>query len=277
MKTIIVPTDFSVNASNALTYACEVNKKLKAEIRLLHCYHIPVPVSDGYILPVTDLEIRKIAEDGIRRVKTNYEASYPGMQFTQETTMGMATDEIVAGAEKTNCDLIVMGTHGATGWEEFLIGTNTATVMEDATCPVLAVPENATFNGLKKIVFAADYGNHNFSHMTALIDIARMFNSEIILLHIASGEAEDGVADWEIAQFKERIVSESNYANITYRLLEDEDVYHGLHRYVEEFTPDMIAVSMRNRSLVQKIFSRSLTKRMAYHSHVPVLALHIRE
>jgi nucleotide-binding universal stress UspA family protein len=275
MKTIIVPTDFSDNSENALTYACELNKKWNAKILLLHCYNVLITVSDAPEFLISAEEIRKTAVDGLRRIKSNYETNYPGMLFETEAIMGMADDEIVNTAKKNNSELIVMGTHGASGLGEFLIGTNTATVTEKALCPVLAIPEKATFTGLKNIVFAADYGNHNFSHMHYIIDLAKIFDAEIILLHITSGKLEDNFEDLEIGRFKEQIIKESGYKNISYRLLEDKDVFHGMNLYLDQFPPDLFAMSTHDRTLAQRIFSRSLTKRMAYHSHVPVLAMHI--
>jgi nucleotide-binding universal stress UspA family protein len=168
-----------------------------------------------------------------------------------------------------------MGTHGASGIGEFLIGSNAASVMENSTIPVMAIPDKAKFNGMKTIVFAADYGNHNFNHMHFLIDFAKCFDAEIIMLHITSGKIEDNFEDLEIGRFKERIIKESGYKNISYRLLEDKDVFHGMNLYLDQFPPDLLAMSMHDRTLAQRIFGRSLTKRMAYHSHVPVLALHI--
>lgn len=275
MKTIVVPTDFSDNAENALTYACEFNRKLNAKIHLLHSYHLPLPASDGPVVPISPKEMENIAINGLNRTKNKFELIFPGTQFETEATLGMASDEIESYAKKLNSDLIIMGTHGASGLKEFLIGTNAAAVMERASCPVLTVPEKAIFGGIKTMVFAADYGKHNYSHVIKLVEIAKIFDAEIILLHISSGEMEDTMEDLEIGQFKERVTRDSNYSKISYRLIEDKDVFHGMNTYIEQNKPDLLAISMRHRSFIEKIFSRSLTKRMAYHSDVPVLSMHI--
>ncbi len=277
MKNILVPVDFSDNAENALAFACGLSNKLNAEISLLHSYHVPVPVSDTGILPISDSEVRKISLDGLNRMRKDAESKFPQVRMNIHATMGMADIEIPAYAKKNKSDLIVMGTHGASGIGEFLIGSNTASVMENAEVPVMAIPDKAKFNGIKKIVFAADYGNHNFNHMHYIIDFAKTFEAEIILLHITSGKLEDNFEDLEIGRFKEHIIKESGYKNISYRLMEDKDVFHGMNTYIEQFPPDMVAMSMHDRTLAQRIFGRSLTKRMAYHSHIPVLALHINK
>ncbi|HRC32282.1 MAG TPA: universal stress protein [Bacteroidia bacterium] len=275
MKNILVPTDFSANAENALTYACELNRKMKTNIKLLHSYSVPVPAGDTLVVPIDDTELKAISLANLTKTRDKIHMQYPDMDLEVQSTMGMAADEIVLIAQETNTELIVMGTHGATGIGAFLLGTNTANVIERTKCAVIAVPENAVFNGLKRIVFAADYGNHNFEQIKHVVEFAKMFGSEIILLHISTGEVEGVFEDMEIARFKEQVISESGYNNVTYRLIEDKDVFHGINQYLEQFKPDMLAISMRSRTLFERMFSRSLTKRLAYQTHTPLLALHI--
>lgn len=279
MKTIIVPTDFSANADNALRYTCNMHKNIEGKIVLFHTYSVPAVVGDDYLIPpLPDVnELKDMSDEILNKLALAYQKEFPAMSFVIESSLGAGSvaEEVLGSAEHHKADLIIIGTHGTSGMKEFLFGTTAASVMADAKCAVLSVPENASFNGMKSIVYAADYGRHNFEHLHRVIDLVKKFGSEIILLHVAVLEPDDAMADHEIAQFKERIVSETGYANISYRLIEDNDVYHGVHSYVEEFPPDMLVMSMRNRSFAEKIFGRSLTKRMSYHSHVPVLALHI--
>lgn len=275
MKSLLVPTDFSENADNAITFACEMNLKLGATIHLLHSYYVPVPATDIPLVPISDNDMRDIAIEGLTKTKDRFMNRYSGMEFNLYATVGEVDNEVVAYSNKFDDTIIVMGTHGASGMGEVLFGTNTASVMEKAQCPVIAIPEKAAFNGLRKIVFAADYGTHNYDHAIKLIDIARKFNSEVILLHVSSGEIEGAVEDIEISRFKDRLLEATKYPNLSYRLVEDEDVYRGISDYAEKYNPDLITISMRNRSLMERLFSRSLTKRLAYHSVVPVLALHI--
>ena len=129
-------------------------------------------------------------------------------------------------------------------------------------------------NGLHKIVFATNYGNDDFRNVFDAIDIARMFGSEIVLLHVSTGDYSRTMEVEEIEGFKQQVSLESGYTKITYELLEDEDVYHSLKGYLSDSNADMLAISMRQRTFFQKMFSRSLTKKMAYHSRIPVLAFH---
>jgi len=166
-----------------------------------------------------------------------------------------------------------MGTKGASGIGE-LIGTNAARVISDSICPVIAIPENAKMKGLQKIVFAANYGEDDFRNIFDLIDIARLFDSEVILLHVKDEANNNAMEYAELEGFRNHVINESKYPKISLKLLEDEDVYEGLNFYLEEIKADMLAISMRNRSFIQKLFNRSLTKKMVYHSHLPVLAFH---
>lgn len=274
MKTILVPTDYSENAENALTYACEINKQLNYKILLFHSYHIPIPVSDIPVVPVSEAEVRRNSVNALNAIKKNMEKSYAGMEFNVLANMGLADDEIVNEAKNLKCELIVMGTHGKSGLGDYIMGTNTATVIGNAPCPVLAVPEKVAFKGIHKIVFAADYGTHNFDNALHVVNLARHFDSELILLHITKGKMDENFEYAELEAFKHRLSEQSGYPKISFKLLEDTDIYHGLNIYLDEINADMLAISMRNRNFFQKIFDRSLTKKMIYHSHLPTLVFH---
>ena len=275
MKTILVPTDFSKCANNALRYAAELNKTLNARILVFHSYHVPVPATDIPIDLKTEAELKKGALKSLQDLKITYSQKYPGMQFLVETSSGFADDEIITRVGKEQCDYVVMGTHGSSGLREFLLGSNTTTVMEKATCPVFAVPEDAVFNGLGQVVFAADYGMHNYDNVLKVIELIKPFNSEITLLHIRIGKLDEFLEYSELEGFKNRVVEESKYSRISFSLIDHTDVYQGMNTFTEEAKPSLLVLSMRNRSFVEKIFSRSITKRMAHHGHTPLLVFHI--
>ncbi len=274
MKKILVPTDFSDNANNALTYASELNKKINAEIMLFHVYTIPVIATDIPVFVLTEGEVQADAEFKLDKLKQEYKALYPAIEFKTKASMGLAKSGIIDEEKEARYDLVVMGTRGASGMSGFFVGSYTASVIGKSVCPVIAVPENARMTGLNKIVFAANYGTDDFENVFEVIEIARLFDSEVILLHVATGELNKTFEFAEIEGFKEQISGESGYDKISFRLLEDVDVYHGLNFYLEEIKADMLIINMRNRTFAQKFASGSLTKKMAYHTHIPLLAFH---
>ncbi|MBK7854729.1 MAG: universal stress protein [Bacteroidetes bacterium] len=199
-------------------------------------------------------EYHKIAMNGLTRAKDKAKERFPDVNMVIHATMGSADLEIPAYANNIKADLIIMGTHGASGVSEFLIGSNAASVMENSLVPVLAIPEKAKIKELKKIAFAADYGNHNAGHLHFLIDLAKIFDSEIIMLHITSGNLEDNFEDLEIGRFKGiYIIKESGYKNISYRLIEDKDVFHGLNTYTEQFHRYACHECIRNQDFAQNL------------------------
>jgi nucleotide-binding universal stress UspA family protein len=275
MKTILVPTDFSKCADNALRFAAALGQKTGARILVFHSYHVPVPATDIPIDVRTEAELKKTALKSLHDLKEKYGREYPGMQFLVETAAGFADDEIVERAKKEQCDYVVMGTHGATGLREMLLGSNTSTVMEKAACPVFAIPEDAAFReGLGPVLFAADYGMHNYANALRLIELARLFGTEVTLLHIRSGKLDETTEYAELEGFRNRLREESKYEKIAIALTEHDDVYQGLNEYIGETRPGLVVVSMRNRNFVQKVFGRSLSKRMAHQGHTPLLVLH---
>jgi nucleotide-binding universal stress UspA family protein len=277
MKTILIPTDFSKNSDNAVHFALELNKKLNAKITLFHSYVVPAYASDIPVVMSSDEELKNIAQKGMENLTGKLQKEYPGMNIETMILDGYAEDEIVAATTDKKTDLVIMGTQGASGLREVLIGSTTAAVMEETECPVLAIPEKATFNGMHKIVFATNYAENDFENIENVIDLARKFDAEVILLHISSGELDTAYEYAAIETFKERIRQDSKYENVSFKLLESRDVIDGLSFYLDEIKADMLVMSMHHRTFFQRVFNRSKTKRMAFHTHIPLLAFHVKE
>ncbi len=277
MKKLLIPTDFSENSTNALEYAIELNKKLNAEIVLFHSYFVPILATDVPEAIPSDVEIRQAALESLTELRNKYQKLFPMMIFRTELANGFPETEIPEAGKRLNSDIIVMGTLGTNPFKKFLLGSNTSVVLEKSTCPVITVPEHAKFKHLNKIVYAANYAVDDYKNVFDLIEFAKQFSSEIILLHVSTGEVEKSFDFNQLDNFKMQIIEESGYKNITIKLFEDKNVFEGLNVYLDEINADLFSISMRNRSFLKRFFKPSLTKKMAYHSHLPVMVFHTEE
>jgi len=183
MKTILVPTDFSENADNAIMYALEMNKKFNAKIILFHSYFIPVYAAEAPMNVPGLAELKNDAMKSLEKVKVKINTSFPGNNFVIETSVseGMPEDEIATITEKEKPDMVIMGTKGAHGIREILIGTTTASVMKNIRCPIIAVPAEAKFKGINKIVFATNYAENDFENIESVIDFAKHYQAEVTI------------------------------------------------------------------------------------------------
>ncbi len=271
MKKILVPTDFSRDADHALDFACGLSLKLKAEIVLHHSYVSPIYATDLPLAIPSDAELEKNSLDGLGDVRKRYLKKYPALKFNVHASAGYAEDEIPKSAIESSADLIIMGTKGASGLREALIGTITASVFEHSTCPVIAIPELSTKKTIDRIVFATSYEEGDFGNIEQVIDFARVLQAEIILLHITSGKYDRTFEFDAIEKFMESIREDSHFSKISFKLLDGTDVYSSINHYLEEVDADMVAMTIRHRPFMRKLFERSLTKRMAYHTRLPLI------
>jgi nucleotide-binding universal stress UspA family protein len=275
MKTILFPTDFSPGADNALNYAIGLSDKLKAKLILYNSFHIPA-YAGASIDEDVEGQLMNIANDQLYDLKNKILSENKNLNVECAVNYGFAVDNIISIAEEKYADLIIMGTKGASGLKEVFIGSNAASVLEKAPCPVLVIPENAKFKNLDKIVFATDFNDSDFYSIEALAEIAALFNSEIMIVHVSqvapTGDYESDLLLWYKGELKKKV--NIDYKNISFYNLVGGNVDYELEDFIEKNKVDLLALSMRKRNTFSKLFERSLTKKMVYHSHTPLLAFH---
>ncbi len=158
MKKILVPTDFSEQATIALRAATNIARKSGAEIILLHIIDLPQETMDmikpGYDLP----EIMFFKEHAEAKLtQTSLSEELNGLNVSQILKLGRTFNEVTDVAKANNIDLIVMGSHGASGFKELFIGSNTEKVIRTSEIPVLAIKGTETEVSFNKVVFANDF------------------------------------------------------------------------------------------------------------------------
>ena len=280
MKNILCPTDFSPNSENALNYAVEIARKIKGNLILLHAYSVQLidPNMPAEIYLSAYQEEEKSAKESLEELSNKISESNKDENgnniFNTEAivTQGLVVDEVLSLINDFKIDIVIMGTHGTSGITELILGSNTASVIEKATIPVLAIPGNAVYKGINNIVYAYDDIKSGIPSFQRLIEFAKIYDSEITLLLII--ETGKDTSDLNKKEF-DRIRHSSDYDKIRLELVNEENIIEGINDYVNSNNVDVLAMAIRKRTLIDKIFSRSLTKKMAYHTKIPLLALHM--
>lgn len=273
MKTILVPTDFSPVALNAAYYAAEIASLTEARIILLHVYAIPaIPSETMVILPMTQLEEGSL--EVLDSIKGELQQKHNGkLKIECRTLGGLPSLEIDAFAKESNADLIVMGMLGAGYLTEKLVGSVTSTLLMRAKCPVLAIHKNIKFKSLKKILLACDYSEiQNKTILGPLKELAGMFKSHIYILNVAKDTETLPTADQAAAGIKLNHSLEA--FDHSFHSWINEDIIDGLNQFAETNMIDLVVMVPHRHNLLQRIFHEPNTKRMAFHTSTPLLALH---
>lgn len=274
MKTILFPTDFSECSENALNWTIGLAEKFSAKILLHNSCHLPTFSMQIPFEGLTEEQVFAEATQNMNDFIKKNKLESKGVSFESSVSVGLASDEIVSLAKEMKVDMVIMGTKGATGLEKVLLGSNASAVIERCSCPVIAVPENAEYRGMDKIVFATDYNDNDLMAIKLLTELAMPFMSEIIIVHISSITGTDTLERDKFSKYKEETLKKIHYEKLSFQLAVGLNTEENLDTILDEQDADLLAMSMRKRNIFSRLFSPSLTKKMSYHSKVPILSFH---
>jgi nucleotide-binding universal stress UspA family protein len=160
-----------------------------------------------------------------------------------------------------------MGTKGATGLRKAVIGSNTASMIAESSIPVLAVPEDASIRTIRNVIYATDLKNLEME-LNTLIPYVKQFDCVVHILHIV----ESG-SDIELAEVRiQEIVAQSGYNNVVTLVTFSPDIDEAIDHYITLSKADMLAMFTHEPTFFEKVFDQSITRKMAFHSKIPLLA-----
>ena len=271
MKTILVLTDFSSSAKNAGEYACALAKQFKSKVILFHAFAVPVPSTD---MPITAISVKDLEKDNLKILHKEATAirKKSSIKVEASTSAGFAVEEAMQLEKKVKPDLIIAGMKGKNNVARILVGSVVTDVIRRAKTPVLVIPEKAKFKIPKKILLACDYKMPiEKNTLSALKIVAGKFNSEIYVVNITA-ETEES-ASVEKAIKGANLEQQLRDLNFVYYFPHRDDLLEGIDSFIKKYKTDMIAMIPHKHNLFERLFGRSNTKRMIYHTHIPLLAL----
>lgn len=275
MQTLLVPTDFSNDAYNAARYAIALAAEIKAsKIILYHAYEPYVAEDPELGMPIQmDLEeFRNISTTGLAKMKEDLENDLPtAIDLVSEGEYNMVTKGITSACKKHNADLIVMGISGAgSKLEEAIIGSTSIDVSKESKIPVIIVPANARYTGLKKVLLALDF--KKTAGETAAAAIKKLLDdthAQLDVLHVETNKPHE-------TKLSEQQSFETlfNEYNPRFHFLKGNSFTDTIDTFALENNTDLIIIISKKHGLFGSIFKPSHTKSLAFHSHIPVMTLH---
>lgn len=266
---VIVPTDFSENARNAFAFAFEHYGK-DAEYILLNTYETPNAGSGGMLVSIDDI-LEKESLKELRKEEQIIRDIYPGLNLVTDSVHGSVEDGIHRVHSKKPVDIVYIGTTGASGLKEVLLGSNAERVIRESLLPVMAIPSNCSYAPIKRVVLATDLkANHSEDVFNPLLKLLKDDRALLNIIHVHSGE--DPVGRDLLAE-REKLEQIFSSHLDSFEFINTSDIPQGINDFIENKTVDVLAMVPRKVNFFQRLFKQSISKDMAYHTKVPLLTL----
>jgi nucleotide-binding universal stress UspA family protein len=275
METIVVPTDFTPAANNAVEYAVKLAESLNARIVLVHVFQVPtVSIEENSAMDI----VGPLQENARQRLELLKKDIFrrAGREFDIEciAQAGAVYNIIENISVSENADLIVTGIVGEAGKiKEKLFGTTGINLARNQDIPVFIIPEGAKFRPIKKICLACDMDK---TEETGLIYIARYFSklfssAELEVVYVGNPEERMTVEKDKTHSFIENKLSNTVHRTVH---LTNQDPALGLEEYIDTHHPDVVMISPKKHNVFYYLFKKSVTQAVAFNVNVPVLAIH---
>lgn len=274
MKNILVPTDFSPEALNALNFAVPLAEKFKASIILFHAYSLPSQSIETprNILTGEIQVIEKATEKKLLQLVDKVHTENKDIICRYMSRLGSPINGILQIIDEEQIDLAVMGTGGGGMLRQILADSHTAHIAGNAHCPILAVPGKAQYSHFNRIAFATDFSGTDFETINKLTNLVSLYGSELMIIHVS---AESSTSDKELLTwFKELAVEKVLYQRLSFQWLEHSDLQKGINVFMLDNDVDLLAMSTRKRTFIERLFNPSQTKKMIYLTKKPLLIFH---
>jgi len=276
MRKILIPTDFSENAINALDYALELFKYDTCEFYIMHAYQDEIYSDKALLTRETMDEVTRIinttSQLNLEDVKKhiNKVSPNPRHAYHMISANSMLIDETDKIVDEENIDIIVMGTRGKTNDRKLTFGSHTLQVLKYVQCPVLAIPENYKYSQPKHVVFPTNYLiPYKRRELKLLCEMVSPYRAEIDMLYISKSKKlslrqEDN----------QKFIKEELHKNTIYfKTVNDKNITNAIYTYIKENEVDMLVMVNTRHSFFENILFNSKVDKISLHINIPFLTL----
>lgn len=277
---LVVPTDFSPASLTALRYAAEIARKQNGQIHLVHVYEKPYmdAARNGVITAVVDqakdAEFRAEVEEQVAKIAK--EPYLQGLQVFRRLISDITPWRFFEKLDAQKSDIIVMGTRGYTGLlADTFIGTNAQRVIRYSPFPVLSIPEDVEFNGIKKVMIATDFKDDINTMVKGTIAFAKLFDAEVDVVMINTRNNYN-TTQYAKDQFH-KLVEQHPYHKMALFVHNAENVEEGIKEMVFSNNIDVISMLTHGRTGLQHLLVGSIAESVSSHIRCPLLTFRLQQ
>lgn len=273
MKRILVPTDFSIQAENALKVAAQLARKNDSEIYLEHSLNMPSHLNDvGQTgsLPES-LYFIKLAENEFEKLLQRPYLS--DLVINHAIGHGEIYDDIQQTVKEQDIDLVVMGSHGLSGFKEMFIGSNTEKVVRTSKIPVLVIKNEHSHFEISDFVFATDFSEECRNPFNVAQKFAKDVGAKMHLLYVNTPSGFKTTS--EANKMMQRFVKGIGLENYTLNIYNDSSVEKGILGFAREHNAQLVGMSTHGRKGIAHFFNGSISEDLVNHANMPVITFKI--
>lgn len=277
MKKILVPCDFSYEASQAYKFALDLAALADLEVSVVHAIDLPVVVAGFDIMPYTydpslKTELSEFAYKNFNAMKETHGGS-SSVQFNIvfDSIWGAIRNSVEAG----DIELVLMGTKGSSGVEEFLFGSNTEKVVRLSSVPVIAIRKAPPAASIKKIVFPNRLTLDQSELLNRVTDLQQFFKAHIYLLWVNT--PAHFLPDPEIKGMMREFVNHYKLTDYSLEVRNDINEESGIQNFAHEMKMDMVAMGTSGRRGIAHLMAGSIAEDVVNHVKCPIWTFSTRK
>lgn len=278
MRKILVPTDFSEQAENALKVAAQLAKRYNGEIYLLHIIELPADMSN----PVGETRSNDLPEAlfFMKMAKNKFDEllSRPylkDLKVHDTVEINKAFEGIMETSRKFDCDFIVMGSQGASGFKEMFIGSNTEKVVRTSEIPVLVIKNEHPKFRINDFVFATNLEVTGKETLKKVVNFADLTGAKLHLLYINT--ANEFVTSDETDKKLKKCLEGLDFTNYEFYVYNDDSVEQGIVNFAKKKKADLMGIATHGRKGLSHFFNGSISEDLVNHANSPVITFKLEK
>lgn len=271
MNKILIPTDFSEGAFNALIHGLNLAKMMDGSISIVHAYSMP-PTGSNVMVDISDI-LKKNAEEELTTLEERVSGLElaKGVNIEYSSSYGSVVDVVNRKSNDENIDMVIMGTQGASGITEKWLGSNTAAAARNVNIPLLAIPAEKPFMGIENILFSTDMNViKKEGPLSFVAELAKKADAKVKFVHIRDSEQHD---DSEDQAFKDQVQRLCGDLNPDYTFIQNDAVEKGIEEAIEKEKPSMLVMVRHEYGFFESIWHSSVTRSILNSASLPILVL----
>jgi nucleotide-binding universal stress UspA family protein len=271
MKKILVPCDFSFTSSQAYTVALQISKRTGAEVYVLKAIDLPFSYESSYAAGHYSFDkslLKTLEADAFKSFEDLKKTSGSVEKLHFSALQGPVTDIIRTYIDNEGIDLVVMGTNGATGLKEYLVGSNTEKIVRFSPVPVIAVRQAFELSSVTDIAVPTDAGIVYPGFISGLKELQALLMAKLHLLLVSTDHKL--LNSNEMMRRLKDFAGRAGLENYTLNLQREDRKELGIIEFAKEINADMIAMATHGRTGLSHLFTGSLAEDIVNHVNCPV-------